>query len=122
MFDEILNMVKEHLGNNPDVAGAITPEQENAVHTEIANHLSNLAANPAAAAVTSTAQGQSTGILGEIESAVANGGAGVSAIEGGLISSLTTKFGLPPSVTGAISGMLPGLLQKFMQKTPPATA
>lgn len=116
MFDEILNMVKEQLGNHPDVAGAITPEQENAVHTEIANHLSNIAANPAAVAVTTASQGQATGILGELENAVANGGAGVSAIEGGLINSLTTKFGLPPSVTGAISGMLPGLLQKFMQK------
>lgn len=31
MFDEILNVVKEHLGNHPDVAVAITPEQENAV-------------------------------------------------------------------------------------------
>jgi hypothetical protein len=122
MFDEILNMVKEQLGNHPDVAGTMTPEQENAVHTEIANHLSTLAANPAAVAVTPASQGQSTGILSELENAVSNGGVGVSAIEGGLINSLTTKFGLPPSVTGAISGMLPGLLQKFMQKTPPPTA
>ncbi|MBS1496962.1 MAG: hypothetical protein JSU03_11810 [Bacteroidetes bacterium] len=112
MLDEILNMVKEHLGGHPDIAGAITPEQENAVHTEIANHLSNIASNPAATAP----QAQSTGILGQLENAVANGGTAVSAIEGGLISSLTSKFGLPPSVTGAISGMLPGLLQKFTQK------
>jgi hypothetical protein len=33
-----------------------------------------------------------------------------------LVSSLTSKFGLPPVVTGAIAGALPGLLQKFAQK------
>ena len=122
MFDEILAMVKDHLGGHPDIAGAITPEQENAVHTEIANHLSNIAANPAAAVTTPNIQGQATGLLGKLEDAVANGGTAVSAVEGGLISSLTSKFGLPPSVTGAISGMLPGLLQKFMHKTPPSTS
>lgn len=39
-----------------------------------------------------------------------------SAIEGGLVSSLASKFGLPPMVTGAISTALPGLLQKFSNK------
>lgn len=39
-----------------------------------------------------------------------------SAIEGGLVSILAGKFGFSPMVTGAIAGMLPGLLQKFVNK------
>lgn len=108
MFDQILELVKEHIGNNPAVAAAIPPGQEAAVHNEIATHVANtLAAQPA------TGGG---GILSSLESSIASGGPVVSAIEGSLINSLTTKFGLPPSVTGAISGALPGLLQKFASK------
>lgn len=55
-------------------------------------------------------------MLGKLESSVASGGVITSAIEGGLINSFTSKFGLPPSVTGAIAGALPGLLQKFANK------
>ena len=32
IFDQILNFVKEHLGNNPEVAKAIPAGQEDAVH------------------------------------------------------------------------------------------
>jgi hypothetical protein len=57
-----------------------------------------------------------SGLLQSLDSTVAQGGPVVSAIEGGLVSSLTSKFGLPPSVTGAIAGALPGILQKFAAK------
>ena len=108
MFDEILNLVKEHLANNPEIAAAIPSGQEDAVHNEIATHLANSLGNQPAA------EGEGLGgILSKIESSVAGGGTITSAIEGGLASTLTTKFGLPPSITGAISGALPGLLQKF---------
>jgi hypothetical protein len=108
MFDQILDLVKEHLGNNPQIAAAIPPGQEAAVHNEIATHVANaLATQPAAGG---------GGLLSSLESSIASGGPIVSAIEGGLMSSLTSKFGLPPSVTGAISGALPGLLQKFASK------
>jgi len=109
MFDEILNLVKEHLGNHPDVAPAIQG-QEDAIHNEIATHVANNIANPAAA---STNAG---GLLSTIENSIASGGPVVNAIEGGLINSLTTKFGLPPSITGALAGALPGILQKFASK------
>jgi hypothetical protein len=39
-----------------------------------------------------------------------------SAIEGGLVATLGSKFGLPPAATGAIAAALPGLLQKFAHK------
>jgi hypothetical protein len=41
MFDQIVQLIKEHLGANPQVASAIPPEQADAVHTEIANHVTN---------------------------------------------------------------------------------
>ena len=44
MFDQILNLVKEHLESNPEIANAIPEDQKEAVHEEIANHLTqNLA-------------------------------------------------------------------------------
>ena len=109
MFDQILALVKEHFSNNPQVAASIPADQQDAVHNEIATHVAN--------AITTQTPTASTGILGgivsKLEGSIASGGPMVSAIEGSLLSSLTSKFGLPPSVTGAISGALPGLLQKF---------
>ena len=109
MFDEILNLVKEHLGNNPEIASAIPAEHTDAVHNEIATHLANNLSNQPAAE-----SGGFGGLLSKLESNVASGGTATNAIEGGLVSSLAAKFGLPPSVTGAIAGALPGLLQKYM--------
>jgi hypothetical protein len=110
MFDEILNLVKEHLGNNPEVAAAIPAGQADAVHNEIATHVANNLQNQPAE---SSGFG---GILSKLESSVASGGTITNAIEGSLVNTLTTKFGLPPLVTGAIAGALPGLLQKYMNK------
>lgn len=110
MFDEILQAVKDHLNNNPQIAAAIPPGQQDAIHNEIAAHVTNSLSNQ------STDQGGLSGLLGKLESSVAAGGPLTSAIEGGLVSSLTSKFGLPPSVTGAIAGALPGILQKFANK------
>lgn len=101
MFDEILQAVKDQLGNHPDVSN-LSPDQADALHNEVATHINN--------AVTEQGSG---GLLGSLEGALTSGSPVVSAIEGGLMSSLTTKFGLPPAITGAISGALPGLLQKF---------
>jgi hypothetical protein len=41
MFDEILKTVKEHLGSNPQVASGIPADQADAIHSEIANHITN---------------------------------------------------------------------------------
>lgn len=127
MFDDILNLVKEHLGEHPDVAPALNGAQADEVHNAIANHINDALNNPQAAATTETttpsaqpSESSSGGffqnIIGKVESAVAGGGVATSAITGSLASMLTSKFGLPPSVTGAISGALPGLLQKIASK------
>ena len=124
MFDEILKYVQDHFGNHPEVAPAIPADQADAIHKEIANHITNhLTANAGntAGAVSAptagvTGQGGLSGIIGKLENSVASGGPVVSAIEGTLVSSLTSKFGLPPSITGAIAGALPGFLQKLLNK------
>ncbi|HWK02610.1 MAG TPA: hypothetical protein VNS58_03220 [Puia sp.] len=116
MFDEILAMVKEHMGNNPEVAAAIPGEHTDAVHNEIASHINDTlqsqAAKPAA----------DSGILSTIENSLSSGGLATSAITGGLVGTLASKFGLPAAVTGAIAAAIPGLLQKFTNKPNAANA
>jgi len=110
MFDEILQMVKDHMNSNPQVAGAIPNEQAEDVHNEIASHITNGLKNEAAN------QGGDGGLLASLENGVTSGSPVVNGIEGGLVSSLGSKFGLPPAATGAIAAMLPGLVQKFAHK------
>jgi uncharacterized protein YidB (DUF937 family) len=110
MFDQILDLVKQHVGNNPQLKAAIPAGQEDAVHQEIANQVTNGLASHA------STQGGVGGLLSMLQGGVASGSPVTSAIEGGLSSSLGSKFGLPPMVTGAISAALPGLLQKFAHK------
>jgi hypothetical protein len=118
MFDEILQMVKEHMGSNPAVASAIPDEQADAVHTEIATHVNNALQDQA------TAQSSGGGLLSEIEGSLKSGNLASSAITGGLVGSLASKFGLPPLVTGAIAAAIPTLIQKYLNKnsTSPAPA
>ena len=110
MFDQILDLVKQHLGNNPQISSAIPAGQEDEVHREIAGHITNGLATQAAS------QGGVGGLLSKLQSGIGGVSPITSAIEGGLASSIGSKFGLPPMVTGAISAALPGLLQKFANK------
>ena len=110
MFDQILDLVKQHLGNNPQVAQAIPAGQEEEVHREVATQVTNGLAHQAAA------QGGVGGLLSQLQAGLTSGSPVTNAIEGGLVSSLASKFGLPPAATGAIAAALPGLLQKFAHK------
>ena len=110
MFDQILQLVKEHIGNNPQISSAIPSDKKEAVTNEIASHVTNGLQSQA------VAQGGAGGLLSMLQNAMASGSPVTSAIEGGLASSLASKFGLPPMVTGAIAGALPGILQKFAHK------
>lgn len=110
MFDQILQMVKDHLGNNPEIASNLSPEKQDEVHNEVANQITQGLATQA------SQQGGIGGILQSLQNAATNESPVTGAIEGGIISSLANKFGLPPSITGAIAGALPGLLQKFAHK------
>ncbi len=119
MFEQILQAVKEHLDNNPQLAESIPPEHMEAVHQEIAAHIhENLQSGDQAPAAPATpeASGGIGGILSTIENSLTSGGIGASAITGGLVGGLASKFGLNAAVTGAIAAAVPGLLQKFLHK------
>ncbi|HWJ92002.1 MAG TPA: DUF937 domain-containing protein [Flavisolibacter sp.] len=110
MFDQILEMVKDRIGNNPQIASQIPAGQEQAVHHEVATQVTKGLAQQA------PQQGGIGGLLSKLQGGLASNSPITSAIEGGLVSSLASKFGLPPSVTGAIAGALPGLLQNFAHR------
>ena len=110
MFDKILELVKEHFENNPEIKSKLTDEQKDAVATEVATHLTTGLTNHEAL------PGGIGGIFSRLENAVSANNPLTNAIEGGLVGSLGSKFGLSPAVTGAIAGALPGLLQKFALK------
>jgi uncharacterized protein YidB (DUF937 family) len=110
MFDEILNMVKQQLGNNPQVAKAIPPGQQQEVHEEVAAQITRNMANQ------SEQQGGIGGLLSHLQNSATSGSPVVNAIEGGVVSSLASKFGLSPMITGAIAAALPGLLQQMAHK------
>ena len=107
MFDQILNMVKEHLGNNPQVASNIPEGQEDQVHREVATQIHNTLNQ------NSSPFGGIGGMLSQLQGGLTSNNPIANAIEGGIVSSLASKFGLPPAATGAIAASLPGLLQKI---------
>jgi hypothetical protein len=110
MFDQILQLVKEHLDNNPQLTQNIPNEQADAIHREIATHINNgLQNQPAATA-------SAGGLLSQFENSLNSGNLLTSSISGGLIGSLGSKFGLSPAITGAIAASLPGLLQRFARR------
>src|SRR6476660_1922848 len=109
MFDEILKMVKDHLGNNQEVS-SLPADQQDAVHHEVATQMTNELKNQA------STQGGAGGLLSMLQNSLTSGSPVVHAIEGGLVGGLLGKFGLSPAIAGAITATLPGLLQKFVHK------
>jgi len=109
MFDEILKMVKDQLGNNQEVS-SLPADQQDAVHHEVATQVTNELKNQAAA------QGGAGGLLSMLQDSLTSGSPVVHALEGGLVGGLLGKFGLSPAIAGAITAALPGLLQKFVHK------
>ncbi len=110
MFDQILQLVKDQMGGNSSASAAIPAGQEDAVHHEIATHINEGLQNQA------SSQGGVGGLMSMLTGSMGSGSPITSAIEGGLASSLGSKFGLPPMATGAIAAALPGILQKFAHK------
>ena len=107
MFDQILDLVKNQIGNDPQASAAIPAGQQDAVSHEVASHISDGLKSHA------TNEGGVGGLLSML------GGGGnqiTNAIGGGLVSSVGSKFGLAPMATGAIAAALPGILAKFAHK------
>ncbi|RYZ23089.1 MAG: hypothetical protein EOO16_06460 [Chitinophagaceae bacterium] len=110
MFDQVVNMVKEHLGNNPQVQQAVPAGQHEAVSQEVATQITH------GLAAQAPQHGGVGGLLEQLQGGLSNNSPITGAISGGIVSALGSKFGLPPAATGAIAGALPGLLEKFANK------
>lgn len=113
MFDQILQVVKEHLSSDPQVAQAVPADKQEAVSKEIATQIND-------GLQTQQSEGGG-GLLGGLASGLGGLGAGSGnmlsgLLDGNVISGLASKLGLPASAASAISAALPGLLQKIMQK------
>jgi hypothetical protein len=133
MFEQILELVKDHIGNDPQIAQHIPPEQADAVHQAIAEHVTNTlqrqnqpTENPATQSplgglgaltgqggLSGLTQGGLGGLVSQFTSGLQSGNPLAAAIEGGLVGTLGSKFGLGPAATGAIAAALPGLLQRL---------
>ncbi|ALI99611.1 DUF937 domain-containing protein [Rufibacter tibetensis] len=112
MFDQILDLVKQQIGNNPQVASAIPPGQADAVNQEIAHQVTTGLASQA------VSQGGVGGLMSMLQGGgMSAGNPVISSITNKVVSSLGSKFGLPPAATSAIAAALPALLQKFAHKT-----
>src|SRR5690242_10023562 len=110
MFDELLNMVRNQVESKPEVSANVPPEQQEAVNREVTHQITKGLANQA------QEQGGVGDLLSKLQSGLTSGNPIITAIEGGVVASLASKFGLPPMATGAIAASLPGLLQKFAHK------
>jgi hypothetical protein len=130
MFEQILELVKDHIGNDPQIAQHIPPEQADAVHQAIAEHVTNTlqsqsqpTENPATqspigaptglSGLGGLTQGGLGGLFSQFSYSLQSGSPLAAAIEGGLVGTLGSRFGLGPAATGAIAAALPGLLQRF---------
>jgi hypothetical protein len=109
MFDQILDLVKDQLGNNQNVESQIPGEKKEQVHREVATQIDQGIKKQA------STEGIG-GLLAQLGSGMQSGGTLTHAIEGGLVGALGSKLGLPAAVTGAIAAALPGLLAKFGNK------
>jgi hypothetical protein len=110
MFNQILQLVKEHLDNSPEVSNQIPDDKKEAVYNEITTHLHKGLNNDEAL------PGGTDNILSMLKNAMSSDNPLVHAIEGGIVGSLASKFGFSPVITGAVAGALPGLLQKYARK------
>jgi hypothetical protein len=109
MFDQILDLVKEHLNNDQQVAQQIPADKTNEVHREVAAHVDSGIKEQAA-------KSGIGGLLSSLAGQLSSGNTVTNAIQGGLVATLGSKLGLPPAATGAIAAALPGILSKFANK------
>lgn len=110
MFDQILDLVRDHIGNNPEISQTIPADKADAVHHEIAAQINDGLKSQA------SEQGGAGGLLSMLAGSMGSGNAVTNAISGGVVGALGSKFGLPSAATGAIAAAMPALLQKFAHK------
>ena len=109
MFDQVLQLVKQQLGSDPNVSSAIPAGQADAVHQEVANGVTDgLKSN-----LTSGGIG---GMISSFTGGGSNSGGVSSTIQKAVADRLKGKFGLSEGAINSITAALPGIIQKFTNK------
>ena len=106
MFDQLLQIVKDHLSNGTDLASSIPGEHSDAIHQEIADTIHNHMDN--------STDGEFTSLL--------SGNSISSEVTQGLVQKLTEKFNLSPEIANTIAAQVPGMIGKVLNnKSEPGT-
>lgn len=107
MFDQVLQLIKEHIGSDPNASSAIPSEHSEAVHKEIASGITEGLKN-----------NLSAGGIGTMLSSFTGGGnAAATGISETVASRLRGKFGLSEEAINSITAAIPGIVQKITNRS-----
>jgi hypothetical protein len=116
MFEEILRMVKEHFSNHPEISSEIPPEHADAVHREVADHITSQVAETPALRNDDQRRGGLGGVFDRLSDLTNSSAPAPEANQGGLKNRLSSKFGLSSFATNAIASALPMLIGRFLMR------
>ncbi|WP_407430164.1 hypothetical protein [Arcticibacter sp.] len=105
MLDKVLDLVKQHVSNNPEIAKLIPPGQEEDVNKEVASGVNEGLKN-------SFSSGGIGGMLSSLTGGSGNGDMSEN-IAKAVADRLQGKFGLSPEVIKKISNAIPGIVQQL---------
>jgi uncharacterized protein YidB (DUF937 family) len=110
MFDNILGIVKQHVGNDPQVSSSIPPGREDAVHQEIAHGVTN-----------GLKDNITGGGIGGMVSSLTGGHSGADSsvsqsVSKAVAERLNGKFGLSSDAIQKITSAIPAIIQKVTNK------
>lgn len=104
MFNQVLDLVKKQIADNPEIAKLVPPGQQEDVNKEVAAGVNDGLKNSLT----------SGGIGGMLSSLTGGSGGDMSAtIAKAVADRLQGKFGLSPEVIHKISAAIPGIIQKL---------
>lgn len=105
MLDKVLDLVKQHISNNPEIAKLVPPGQQEDVNKEVASGVSDGLKN-------SFTSGGIGGMLSSLTGGAGNNDMSEN-IAKAIAERLQGKFGLSPEVIQKISTAIPGIIQKL---------
>jgi len=105
MFDKVLDLVNQHISNNPEIAKHVPPGQQEDVNKEVASGVNEGLKN-------SFTSGGIGGMLSSLTGGAGNGDMSEN-IAKAVAERLQGKFGLSSEVIQKISTAIPGIIQKL---------
>lgn len=105
MFDKVLDLVKQHIANDPEISELVPPGQQEDVNREVASGVNEGVKD-------SFTSGGIGGMLSSLTGG-AGGGDMSASIAKAVAERLHGKFGLSPEAIQKISSAIPGIIQKL---------